>query len=458
MLKMKKNLFFQVLLILFFSISAGIFTVLIFPNAYLLAWVSGIFLIVVGFYPFFIGLKKRKLDLFEPIFLFTAYFILEMAIRGLWDLKTGSPILSPLYDTTSSSYYYLLSKVFLYSISALIIFYIGYYLKLGNIIANSLPRLPKIYWTKPQLIIAVGLSFIIGIFAIILSSKSSPQLGELSWEYPLGSLPLIGLALLYINSCIKEKHFLEIFFIFLIILFSFFLFFVLNSGKTSIFEACLLVLVIYNYFKKQITLKKTLVVLFFLLLISPIVVGYYDFRNWPETKDYYISVIPHPTKIFEPIIIRSYGADAFALILDKTSEFKIGGSLSELLWFYIPRSLWEEKPYGYSFVLGKTYPTIPGPFSIPSLEGELYVNFAWVGIGIGFLLTGIIFRAIYSYFIQINKSEITILLYAIISPIIILFSQGALGEGMSRVLIKLILTFVIIFPLMMKLFPQNKLI
>ncbi len=460
---MNKFFFSQILLIAILIILAATFAVFIFPDAYLFAWITGIFLVILGFYPFFKGIKEKKLDLFEPIYLFTAYFILEMAIRGIWDLKYNFPILNPFYNVTSNSFYYLLSKVFLYSILGLIFFYIGYYLKIGKIIGNSLPKIPKTYWGKSQLIPVIGLSFLIGALGNFLSIKSGITLGAFYLIYPFATtVPLLGLGILYIDSIIKKRRFQEFFFIFLIILFSSFLFFVLNTGKTIIFEAGLLILVIYNYFKKQITLKKALLILVFLLIISPIITGYYSFRDWKKTKDYYVFAITHPTKIFEPIIIRSYGTDAFLLVLDKTSEFKIGGSLSELLWFYIPRSLWPEKLFNYPYIFGQTYATdtqtntliLPGPFVIPTLVGELYLNFAFVGIIVGFFLTGIIFRTIYYYFIQKDKGGIAILLYALLAPFILLFSQGAVGEGVSRVLIKLVLAMVIILPLMVKLPPK----
>lgn len=449
----------QTLLIIILSIFIGFFIVLVFPNAYLFAWITGIFLIIMGLYPLVKGMQKRKIDIFEPIYLFTAYYILEMGIRGIWNLEYNSPGLNQLYDTTSSSFYYLISKVFLFSILGLIIFYIGYYLKIGTIIANSLPKIPKVYWNKYQLAAAIFFSFFVGIFPIFLTIKRGIEVGKDYIIISLATIPLVGLSLLYLKCSIEKRRLLEIFLIFLILLFSSSLFFFLHAGKATMVETGILILVLYHYLNRYISVKKVIFIILLSIPILSFVWGYRSLGNFTDAKNYFISAISHPSELFTPILIRSYGTDAFAVILDKTDEFKIGGSLGELVWFYMPRQIWPEKPYSYSYVFGKEYLTTQaGPFVIPSLIGEFYLNFAWVGIIIGFLLTGIILKAIYAYFVARNDGKISILLYALIIPRLIFLPEGSIASGVAKFLTSLIFALVVVSILMIKIPSKNRLI
>jgi len=441
---------FRTFLAILLGVLTAAITVPILSNFHFLAWMAGICLILTGLYPLIRGMRRQNLDIFEPIFPFVAYFILLLGIRGLYDLRYGSPLLSPLYDITSDYYYSLMARVFLYSILSLICFYAGYYSRLGTAIANSLPRLPTIYWKRRQIVTAVGFSIVIGILVMRLVHMTQFSLMGRGgfWLYSLAKVPIIGLGILYINSLVKKSVFKEIVSLLAIMAATFLIFSI--TWKTLVFDAAILVLVPYHYLKKRFNFKMISLTLVLLILTSPLLFWYHGAQNLETLWGNFTFALAHPYKLIEPLLMRSHGADSFAVILDKTPNvynFQLGGTLSQLLWFYIPRAIWSEKPFTYSWHFGKTYMGYThyvGPFVAPTFVGELYINLSWVGIMVGSLLTGIIFKIVYAYFIKRHGDKTAILIYALILPRLIFLAEGPIAELMSRLLSTLIFVLILL--------------
>ncbi len=96
---------------------------------------------------------------------------------------------------------------------------------------------------------------------------------------------------------------------------------------------------------------------------------------------------------------RAYGTDSFVLILHRTGDtlpFQWGGSLLDLVTFWIPRALWTAKPDSF----GLQFPALYMPdmhwgamtYVTTSLPGELYLNFHVAGVLAGSFLLGVAMR------------------------------------------------------------------
>jgi hypothetical protein len=100
-----------------------------------------------------------------------------------------------------------------------------------------------------------------------------------------------------------------------------------------------------------------------------------------------------------------------------------GSSLREvLLSFSPPRFLWENKPesanvksneFGHKIGILTSDDNVTGIG--PTVIGDWYMNFGIIGIIAGMFLTGMIFRAIYNYFIiETGVSSAGILIYSVV--------------------------------------------
>lgn len=128
--------------------------------------------------------------------------------------------------------------------------------------------------------------------------------------------------------------------------------------------------------------------------------------------------------------------DAFARIVDmypRTLPYLYGESIYETLTIPIPRSLWPGKPadfglrldhqlYGYDQSASNAVPTLPG---------ELYLNFGWAGVLVGMFATGTICRMI--TFREPGKSGSSLrqsLLYAATFPVLFDLIWGGTGSAL----------------------------
>jgi len=123
-----------------------------------------------------------------------------------------------------------------------------------------------------------------------------------------------------------------------------------------------------------------------------------------------------------------------AHIINSTPEkipFQRGATFLALIYAPIPRVLWPEKPavsigkdishevYGYS---QKNLAGIP-----PGMPAELYLNFGYPGILIGFFLTGILLKKLYNAFEfngPINKNRIVLYVVIVVSITVTLFGSS----------------------------------
>jgi hypothetical protein len=419
------------------------------PNA--LPWIAGLMLMFVGSYPLIKAIRGRDVDLFQPIYPFTAYFVLLMGIRGLWDLRFGSAILDPLFDRDSLNSF--MTLVFLYSALSLTFLYMGYYSKVGAAIANLLPKLPRIRWTKLGTTLAAVFSFCTGALAIAWSHRSGIHLMQEGafWLYCLAFFPLIGLAMLYIDALAKGATLRAFTWAFVIVITAFLLFGI--SWKTVILDGIALLLVPYHYLRNRFSIKRIAFVSMTIIIASPLLFWYHAGLRSLGDLQHFLTSNSTPYQVITPLMNRSHGADSFAVILRMTPEvydFQYGATLAQLFSWFVPRRVWPEKPPTFSLRFGTTYMEYTkeaGPFVTPSFVGELYINFSWLGIMLGSFLTGLGFKVLYTYLIKNQESRTTILLYGLALPRLIFLAEGPIAEMMSRLLISVFSAAALLIPM-----------
>ena len=115
--------------------------------------------------PFAVFLRKGKPDIFEPIYLATAYFFVIFVLRALYIINGGSEFISSSdidYQTLIA-----LNTALMYLIPSYLVFLAGYYIRLNKSIAAGLPELPR-EWDLRRFYVFVPVIMAVSIWSYIL--------------------------------------------------------------------------------------------------------------------------------------------------------------------------------------------------------------------------------------------------------------------------------------------------
>jgi Putative O-antigen polymerase len=204
--------------------------------------------------------------------------------------------------------------------------------------------------------------------------------------------------------------------------------FVLAGRKSLLFELVIGLVVLRHYLGRRIR-GSTVILLVVPVLILVSLAFYfkdYGFRTAAIAAEY--SKKPAWEAVVDPLLDRSYQFDAATMIVDKTrsvSDYRLGSTLDDLLWFYVPRQWWPGKPvsFGYGFA-AEFFPGASQTASYtPSMVGELYLDFGVLGVIFGFYLFGVILRACYEAFAA-RRTHLATAAY-----VIVLFRLTNMVEG-----------------------------
>jgi len=117
-------------------------------------------------------------------------------------------------------------------------------------------------------------------------------------------------------------------------------------------------------------------------------------------------------------------------------EYQHGRTLLTWLVAPVPRSMWPEKPaIGVGIELGEAIYGTAGAGVPPGIVGELHLNFGYIGVFIGLLMTGLIIRFLSVNLIALFPSKGAILIYAVL---ITHLTLGLLSTHASGVMVKLL--------------------
>jgi hypothetical protein len=118
------------------------------------------------------------------------------------------------------------------------------------------------------------------------------------------------------------------------------------------------------------------------------------------------------SRSFEMTISRLSHIAELATVIEKTPDvmdFQLGKTYMPFFSSFIPRFIWPTRPQSIlDNEFGRKYGLISqGDFitvvNIPAFPTELYINFHIIGVGIGMLLLGILFRLVYRCLLQYEE-------------------------------------------------------
>jgi hypothetical protein len=191
-----------------------------------------------------------------------------------------------------------------------------------------------------------------------------------------------------------------------------------TSSKAILVIAMLLLVVTYHRVKNPVRVSVLLGLAAAFLLALPLL---YLHRQ----SGFTLEALTHltPTMAFAGAQIflgRAYLADSFGAVLLYTPRvypFRLGSNWLELFYFWIPRSIWPEKPLSLSLEFGNTYLSSHferrESYFSPTLLGDAYMNFGGFGIVIVYFVLGYLLRRWYRWAYGPSARPETIVLYAI---------------------------------------------
>jgi len=394
----------------------------------------GMVALILSAYPFLRALPGKQLDPFEPIYLFVVYLALTMFARGLLDLTFGSPLLDPVLDTRSVQFRQLMGLVFGYSCLFLLALYVGYYSRLGELVTRPLPRIPTIHLSKRYVWGLGVLSLLMSGFAAwVLYGRiggavevgeffAATRQGGVYWAAYCLRFALVGgvIAYAHASQTTGRRGMLLTAGYAMLVGLGMFLFF---PTKGTIANVILALLVCTHYLRRRVGIGTLVGALLLGLFLLPLLMVYRNLGLQPGQIVAMAKSLPgNPWLMTRGLIERTYGADSFAMILDttaRTGHFEFGRTFLDMFWWYVPRALWPQKPLTYSIEFGQTFLSQSGFYrgrsvsASPSLIGELYLNFSWPGILLGGLITGIVLRGAYVFFVRRGKNSLAVVLYGV---------------------------------------------
>jgi oligosaccharide repeat unit polymerase len=172
-------------------------------------------------------------------------------------------------------------------------------------------------------------------------------------------------------------------------------------------------------------------------------------------------------KLVDPIIAHSGGFDISktGLIMeyiDKSEDKQFGKSFGWIIFSFIPRSFWPNKPVNIDTYIGmKVYHTNSfGAGGIPpGVFSELYLNFGYFGIFLGCFIIGVILKWINNYFLikGVNNINMIIIYVTCFMSIGVGIFGSSISSAIVGILHKLIpIIFILEFITDKKRFLQSK--
>lgn len=404
--------------------------------------------------------KKKKFDLFEPVWFSSLYFILIFFIRSVSDSIFGSIFLgSPPFE-------YSIIKAWILAISYLLISFVffiyGYTSKAYSIIVKYLPSLPT-HWNikKTKIALFTIIFTTIGMTFYYLRSVGGLKLYLLNKTLFLSSLGsfivfflnqflTFSLLISFVLSKNKKLNILVPIILLVLTLSS-----GLITGSKFLFVLPIVSLItLHNYAVKKIHIKTVVVVFLILFLLIPSFYAYRFSGNFHEFLSSLKTTYLHLEVLIQTMLSRFHGMDMLIYIIKytpKVMNFQMGKTLLPALIGWIPRWIWPDKPiislstiftqkYLYGF---KKYYTAGSVASV-TMIGESYINFHISGILLISLFVGILLRTIYEYLIKKVSNISAHVLYSFIFIYLITIWESSFAAFFSKFFFTTILGFLIL--------------
>jgi len=402
-------------------------------------------------------------DWFLPLSMFVAYFFLLFVASGVIILLGISHILTSLYGPTPDSVFDLMNRATLYASAFLLTVYAGFLFArpgarkqtgspgpvasgLASWDSQKLPQLRLAAW------LSVGCSYagcviLTVIFGGIKSIVAEPMAVIESrgafWPFVLVWASLWSFGVFYISYLKERKP--RYLFALLLSLPTMLFEFLAGGTKMAVILPVVCFLILRHYLVRRLSWKFIPTLAGFTLLLF--VAGYSYRSSGFGSGDFKAGVADYgenKASIFQTFFGRFYGTDSFMVVLDAAHEgypLQWGGTLADLLYFYVPRALWPGKPESYALTFGREFlgatSNAGETFFTPTLPGELYLNFGVVGVLAGGLLMGSLLRKLYlKLILSPDRGLPQLLVYAAATPLVALVLSGPISTTVEYVLLR----------------------
>ena len=427
-----------------------------------------IIMLLIGVVPMLWEIYTKRFDFFNLKNPFIIYYVLQLGISGLVTFVTGQANREIGLDPFFYSEAY--SRSLFLSIVGLMAFQFGYYTQKSFVL--RLPVLFRSNWKGERFIWLTLLYFLIGaiafwIFLRVNGGLSAFLMEREAWRtggligqgilmFPASTLLSIAAVIYFIGTIYQTTS--KALPIKCILLFGLALVPPFFMGfRSAIGLPVLQFLVVWNYgYKKISTIKLVL----FLALLAIGFTLYGISRELPtgvdiDTSAFIETAIANPELIYA-VISRSKGTEVVAAVinrLDQTGEYDYGWrSLLEAITIVIPKTLWSGKPqpsgerfttyfFADDFRLARGYDRDAWGGVSPTVVGELYWHFGWVGVVVGLYLLGRIGKFIYSTFQRNINNKSVLLVYAILYTSFAMFAEALQGYVNGLVMYSIVIFF-----------------
>lgn len=360
--------------------------------------------IAVALSPFVLGRRRGGSDWFEIIYVLSAAYVLNFALRGMYDVFMDSTLGVFEYHDT-------LVQAQLFSLVGFVCLLIGYYLPIARTLAQMFP-IPDWCWS-----VSSGFGRVILLYSVGLGARLVLRLQNVSveFEYYLSALSqltsfALAIAVMYgigaLTGRLKWRLFAGA-----VLPLQLVYAFVWNPNKLALIEPVYLILVCSHYFRKRVRLWVLgLSVLAAAVVIFPVMARYRSealglkattrlnltFENLAtEEQGTYGDLV------LESVMRRSHLLDSVAVVIKYASVPDWTTGLRDYVlipaYAFVPRVVWPNKPIDSAVSFGRNYLGLTGDTSIGiSNPGELYANLGLVGIVLGMFSLGVLYRVCYA--------------------------------------------------------------
>lgn len=409
-------------------------------------------ILILAIFVLFTLIREKGLKLYNPAVLLSIIYFFEFGLPNLFMIFDPDQFLT--YQMVNLE---TLAKGGIFSVLVFLLFLLGFYSPYYNrnikefitFLLKKIPNLSRYNIEIKNLPLVVIVLLVVGwISRIILFKSGNYYHAEVGYEaikqlsgfqiyeqyFGIAALlPLIALSLIFIEW-LKDRGNITYLLIWLVFVIIEIVYALPTGSKERVFLPLAILLFIYSLKSKLPLVPLISITLFVILFLFPFITIYRNIFltgdaivDLSRTYDLYRNLFKGFNKETLLGLLFSIAGERlnYALIVDvivdntpRIWDFKLGYSYFFFFIALIPRLIWENKPnisifandFGRDY--GILYPTDYSTSIDVTWVGEMFLNFGWYGILVGFLY-GLFYQIGYSYFLRVKKpSMLSIILYA----------------------------------------------
>jgi len=395
--------------------------------------VLGVLFILLCGSPLAAGIIRGRWDIGEPILYSCAYLALSIGLRGFLIREDGSNLVSQAVLRGNMDFESLIRYAYVISSAGMMALLWGYYGPWGSDLGARIP-LVRTSWSRSKVLCSVMVAAVGGFIGFALLTRSmggsveavisrlhdvSTQQGGMQFfYYPLlwcwiGGL-LISWVFLWKSRASGSARVMVVVYLTLACLL-----YLTTGSKWLVFTTVVCLMLAYHYLRRRVRAVLMAAVIVGFVAAWPVFYSYQsiqgDMTHFGSAMDAYVA-----EGWFALPIRRSYGMDSLVLVLDRVQglhDLSLGATLSDVLYFFVPRALWPDKPVSFSREFAQEFMGHTGyaqaTFVSPSLFGELFLNWHVLGVVGGMFVFGVVQKTSYSYLMRDPSNPVSVLVHAV---------------------------------------------